>query len=88
MSTDLDTIKELAKGTFMPDFFGARIDEEGLWGALRQLLAGIQAAPNTRIDKIKQCAAPAATACDFIDKIKAANLWLALQELVGRIQVK
>ena len=88
MSKDLDTIKELAKGTFMPDFFGARIDEEGLWGALRQLLAGIQAAPNTRIDKIKQCASQATTAVDFIDKIKAVNLWPALQELIARVQVK
>jgi hypothetical protein len=88
MSKDLDTIKELAKGTFMPDFFGARIDEEGLWGALRQLLSGIQAAPNTKIDKIKQLAAQATTAGGFIDQIKAVNLWLALQELIGRVQVK
>ena len=88
MSKDLDTIKELAKGTFMPDFFGARIDEEGLWGALRQLLTGIQAQPNSRIDKIKQCAAQATAAAAFIDKIKAANLWPALQELIARVQVK
>ncbi len=88
MSKDLDTIKELAKGTFMPDFFGARIDEEGLWGALRQLLTGIQAQPSSRIDKIKQCASQATTAAELIDKIKAVNLWLALQELIARVQVK
>ena len=89
MSTDLDTIKGIAKESLMPDFFAARIDEEGLWNPLRQLLSGIQpAAPNATIDKIKRIASEAATASDFIEKIKAVNLWLAFKELVVRIQVR
>ncbi len=87
MSTDLDTIKGLAKESLMPDFFGARVDEEGLWGTLRQLLTGI-AAPGATITRLKGLAAQSQTATEFIDKVKAANLWLQVKELVQRVQVK
>jgi hypothetical protein len=89
MPTDIETIKEIAKGSLMPDFFGVRVDEEGLWSPLRQLLTGLKlAAPNAAIDRIKRIASEATTASDFIEKVKAANLWMAVKELVQRVQVK
>ncbi len=72
----------------MPDFFGARIDEEGLWGTLRQLIAGIQSRPDATIDSIKRVAAQTATAGDFIEKVKAAKLWSSLKEIVARLELK
>ena len=89
MATELETIKGIARESLMPDFFGARIDEEGLWNALRQLISGIRSpAPNSPVDKLKQAAVKAATATAFIDLIKTVNLWLPFKELVSRIQVK
>jgi hypothetical protein len=89
MSADLETIKGIARESLMPDFFGARIDEEGLWVPLRQLLSGIQLAKRSApVEKMKQVAAGAATASDFIEGIKSVNLWLAFKDLVIRIQVK
>jgi len=87
MANELETIRQIAKASLMPDFFGARIDEEGLWPLLRQLLAGIQpAASGGTIDTFKRIAGGAATATDFIEKVKGAKLWPELKELVIRIQ--
>jgi len=87
MSTELETIKGIAKESLMPDFFGARIDEEGLWGSLQQFLSGIQLRDPT-LDAMKRIAGGATTATDFIDKIKAANLWLPLKDLISKIRIK
>jgi hypothetical protein len=89
MPTDLETIKEIARASLMPDFFGARIDEEGLWSPLGQLLSGLRpAARSPTVEKLKQIAGHAVSASDFIEKVKAARLWDAFKELVLRIQVK
>jgi hypothetical protein len=89
MSTELQTIKDIARQSLMADFFGARVDEEGLWNNLQQLLAGIRSpGPNTPLDRIKQAAAKAATAVQFTDSIKDVNLWPPLKDLMSRIQVK
>lgn len=88
MSTELETIKDIAKASLMADFFAARVDEEGLWSRLRLLLSGVQpTAPSTTIGKIQRLAVESATAADFIEKIKAVKLWHELKELVLRIQV-
>ena len=87
MSTDLETLKGIARESLMPDFFGARVDEEGLWGALQQLLSGIQLRDAT-LDKMKQIASSATTASDFIEKLKTAKLWLPFKDLVSKIRVK
>jgi hypothetical protein len=87
MSTDLETIKSIAKESLMADFFGARIDEEKLWGALQQLLAGIQLRDAT-LDKLKQIARGAGSGADFIEKLKAVNLWLPLKDLLSKIRIK
>ena len=71
MSTEFDTIKSIARESLMPDFFGARVDEENLWDSLRQVLTGLRpAAPNPVIDRVKQIAGTASTATEFIDKLK------------------
>ena len=89
MSADFDTIKGIARQSLMPDFFGARVDEEALWAPLKQVLTGLQPPqPNAVITKLKRLAGEATTASDFIEKLKVAKLWLEFKELVVRIQVK
>jgi hypothetical protein len=89
MSTEIQTIKDIARQSLMADFFGARVDEEGLWKNLQQLLAGIRSpGPNTPLDRIKQAAAKAGSTVQFIDAIKDVNLWPPLKELINRVQVK
>jgi len=89
MSTDNETLREIARQSLLPDFFAARVDEEGLWSPLQQTLSRIQQSPpNAIIEKVKVIASQAASASDFIEKIKSAKLWLELKELVARVRVK
>jgi hypothetical protein len=89
MSSDLETIQKLARGSLMPDFFGVRVDEEGLWSALSQALGGVQpATPNPTVERIRGFAREATTASGFIEQIKAANLWNPLRDLLARLKAK
>jgi hypothetical protein len=89
MSTELETIRGIARQSLMPDFFAVMVEEEGLWNSLRQLLSGIQgAARGSALDKIITIAGEAKSAGDFMEKIKAVNLWLPFKELVTHLQVK
>lgn len=86
-TTELETIKSIAKESLMPDFFGARVDEEGLFGALQQLLSGIQLRDPT-LDRMKTIANAATSATQFIDQLKAAKLWLPFKDLIAKIRVR
>jgi hypothetical protein len=88
MPIDFAKIKEVASSSLMPDFFAVRIDEEGQFDGLKQLLAKIKlAVPNPKFDRIKQIGAAAATANDFIESIKKENLFATLREILTKIQV-
>jgi hypothetical protein len=66
----------------MADFFAVRIEEEELWGSLQQLIAKVQLpTPMQQIERIKQIAGVSTSPTDFIDRVKAENLWQALKTL-------
>jgi hypothetical protein len=72
----------------MPDFFAVRIDEEGLFDGLKQMIAKIKlAAPLPPLDRIKLISAGAANATAFIEAIKRENLFTPLREILTKIQV-
>ena len=88
MPIDFAKIREIASSSLLPDFFAVRIDEEGQFDGLKQLIAKIKlAAPNPKFDRIKQVSAAAANATDFIEAIKKENLFTTLREILTKIQV-
>jgi hypothetical protein len=88
MAIDLAKIHEIARASLMPDFFAVRIDEEGLFDGLRQLIAKIKlAAPNPRFDRIKQISAGAPDATAFIEAIKRESLFVPLRDVLSMIPV-
>jgi hypothetical protein len=88
MPIDFAKIKEIASSSLMPDFFAVRIDEEGQFEGLKQLIAKIKlATPNPRFDRIKQLSAAAATTNDFIEGVKKENLFVTMREILTKIQV-
>lgn len=89
MSTDFEKIKEIARASLMPDFFAVRIDEEGLWTKLQQLVSKIQTpTPNPSIERIKQVTREAPTCDGLIAKMKEEDLWMTLKELITRVRLK
>jgi hypothetical protein len=88
MPIDFAKIKEIASSSLMPDFFAVRIDEEGLFDGLKQLLAKIKlSVPNAKFDRVKEIGAAAATSNDFIEAIKKENLFAPLREILTKIHV-
>jgi hypothetical protein len=88
MAIDLAKIHEVARASLMPDFFAVRIDEEGLFDGLKQLIAKIKlAAPNPEFDRIKQITAAASDATMFIEGIKRENLFVPLRNVLSMIPV-
>lgn len=89
MSTDFQKIKEIASASLMPDFFAVRIEEEGLFGAMQQLISKIKLPnPLPQLDRIQQLAGTATDPNAFIDAIKAHNLWTTLRDVLARLKVK
>jgi len=88
MPIDFAKIQEIARSSLMPDFFAVRIDEEGLFDGLKQLIAKIKlAAPHPQLERIKQTSAAATSATAFIEAIKKENLFTTLREILTKIQV-
>ncbi len=88
MPIDFAKIREIASSSLMPDFFAVRIDEEGQFEGLKQLIAKIKLAqPNPKFDRIQQISAAAATATDFIEGIKKENLFPILRTIITKLKV-
>jgi hypothetical protein len=89
VSTDFKEVKKLARESLMPDYFAVRIDEEGLWNTLQELLSRIRPQPPVAsIDRMKQVAKESSTANDFIEKLKEENLWTRFRDLVSKLPIK
>jgi hypothetical protein len=87
--SDFQKIKDVARESLMADFFAVRIEEEGLWNKLQELLFKIQTqSPIAYIEKLKQLARASSSPDDFIEKVKGANLWNNLKDLIAKIPVK
>jgi hypothetical protein len=88
MPIDFAKIQEIARASLMPDFFAVRIDEEGLFDGLKQMIARIRlSSPHAQLDRIKQLTAGAPSAVEFIEAIKRENLFAPLREILTKIQV-
>jgi hypothetical protein len=88
MAIDLAKIHEVARASLMPDFFAVRIDEEGLFDGLQQLIAKLKlAVPHPQFDRIKQISAAAPDHITFIDAIKREGLFVTLRDILTKIPV-
>jgi len=88
MAIDLAKIHEVARASLMPDFFGVRIEEEGLFDGLKQLIARIKLpAPHPQFDRIRQISAAAPDATTFTEAIKREGLFVTLRDILTKIPV-
>ncbi len=88
MPIDFAKIQEIARASLMPDFFAVRIDEEGLFDGLKQLIAKIKLqGAHPQLDRIKQASAAAPNANAFIEAIKRENLFTILREILTQMKV-
>ena len=87
MSTEYKQVKQLAKESLMADFFAVRIEEEGLWPKLQELLTRIQM-PSPHLPAVKTMAKESTSANEFIDKVKEANKWDWLRNMLVRLNLK
>jgi hypothetical protein len=89
MPNDIDTIKEIARASLMPDFFAVRIDEEKLFPLLKQLIAKLKLpSPLPKFEKIRGISATSSTPTEFIDAVKAQNLWSVLRDVLTQVQIR
>jgi hypothetical protein len=89
MPVDFAKIQEVASASLMPDFFAVRIDEEGLFDGLKQMLARIKlAGPHPQFQRIQQIGAAAPNATAFIEAIKQENLFTTMREILTKIQLQ
>ena len=89
MSTDFVKIREIASASLLPDFFAVRIEEEGLFAQLQQLLGKLKfAKPVPQLDRIRQIAQASSDATAFVESIKSQELWPMLREILSKLQVK
>lgn len=87
MSTEFQKIKEIASASLMPDFFAVRIDEEGLYDKLQELIRKLKLPqPMPQLDRIKQVAAASADCTAFIENIKTHNLWTSLRGFLSKLR--
>jgi hypothetical protein len=88
MAIDIAKIHDVARASLMPDFFAVRIDEEGLFDGLKQLIAKIKlAAQHPQFDRIQHLSAAAPDATAFIEAIKRENLFVTLRDILTKIPV-
>jgi hypothetical protein len=88
MAIDVAKIHDVARASLMPDFFAVRIDEEGLFDGLRQLIAKLKlAVPHPQFDRIKQISAAAPDSTAFIEAIKREGLFVTLRDILTKIPV-
>jgi hypothetical protein len=88
MAIDVAKIHEVARASLMPDFFAVRIDEEGLYDGLKQLIAKLRlAVPHPQFDRIKQISAAAPDSTAFIEAIKREGLFAPLRDILTKIPV-
>ena len=88
MVIDLAKIHDVARASLVPDFFAVRIDEEGLFDGLKQLIARIELkAPHVQFDRIKLISATASDATAFIEAIKREGLFVTLRDILTKIPV-
>jgi hypothetical protein len=84
---ELQQIQEIARASLMPDFFGVRIDEEQLYGALRQVIAKTRlSTPSRRFTRLQQIAATSTTASALIEVLKKENLWSMLRDFLSALR--
>ena len=89
MTTDYQKIMEIARASLMPDFFAVRIEEEGLFDRLRQLLVKIRLPqPLPQMGTIQSIAQASSDPNAFIEAIKAQNLWTTLRDILARLPTK
>jgi len=83
MSDKYVEVRGIAKAALLPDFFAVRIDEEGLFALVQELVAKIRIpGGHPKLDLIKNLAATAPDATSFIEGIKEKNLWNPFRELM------
>jgi hypothetical protein len=86
MAIDVAKIHEVARASLMPDFFAVRIDEEGLYDGLKQLIAKLKlTVPHPQFDRIKQISAAAPDSTAFIEAIKREGLFVPLRDILTKI---
>jgi hypothetical protein len=84
-----DEIKDIARASLMPDFFAVRIEEEGLFADLQQVIGKIKlATPLPQLERIKRIVAASSSSTAFIDALKEANLWSTLRDLLTHVQLR
>ena len=86
MSAEYKQVKQIAKESLMADFFAVRIEEEGLWAKLQELLTRIQM-QSPHIASVKTMAKEAANAVEFIEKVKQDNKWDWLRNMLVRLNL-
>jgi len=88
MLIDFAKVQEIARASLMPDFFAVRIDEEGLFDGLKQIIARLNlATPPPQLDRIKSIMAAASSSTQFIEAIKRENLFPILREIITKLRV-
>jgi hypothetical protein len=89
MSTDFEKVSEIARQSLMPDFFAVRIEEEGLFEQMKLMIAKLRfPTPLPALDRIREIAAAAATPIEFVDGVKAQNLWSTMRDILSKVKVK
>jgi hypothetical protein len=88
MAIDLTKIRDVARASLVADFFAVRIEEEGLFEGLRQLIAKIKlAVPHPQFDRIRQISASAQDVTSFIEAVKQESLFATLRDILLKIPV-
>lgn len=86
---DYKMIQDIARASLLADFFAVRIEEEGLYGDLQQLLAKIKLAqPLPALGKLQAMAAASADTNAFIEAVKQGDLFTSMRELLIKIRIQ
>ena len=81
-------IQRIAISSLMPDFFAVRIDEDGHFDKLKELIVKIKLpTPLPQLEQIKEISLGATTATEFMDGLKAKGLWNTFKEIITNINV-
>ena len=80
-------VQDIARASLMADFFAVRIEEEGLFGDLKKMLAAIQfPTPVPAMDRIKAVAVRTDSAQEFIDGVKETNDFTTLRDVLIKVK--
>ena len=86
--SDYQKIQEIARASLMADFFAVRIEEEGLYPKLQELVAKIKlkTAPPA-LTRLQNIAASSPDPNTFIDGIKERDLFPSMRDILTKIKV-